>query len=181
MQIAKLDIWAVWDTNAADAICITTNGFVRRNGRAVMGRGCAAEAARKFPGIDRILGERIRRCGNRCQILIGQTADHPALVSFPVKPIRRRCVDPLREVVAHMVQKFAPGDTVPGWACKADPRIVHRSALQLCALSDRLGWKRVVLPRPGCGAGELSWSVVEQILQHVLDDRFVVVTRPSQC
>jgi len=180
VQTAELDIWAVWDTNAADAICITTNGFVRRNGRAVMGRGCAAEAARKFPGIDRVLGEKIRRYGNRCQVLIGQTAEHPALVSFPVKPIRRRCVDPLRDVVAHMVEKFAPGDCIPGWACKADPSIVHRSALQLCALSSRFGWRRIVLPRPGCGAGELSWSVVEEILRRVLDDRFVVVTKPSQ-
>jgi len=26
-----------------DVICITTNGFVKRNGEAVMGRGCAVQ------------------------------------------------------------------------------------------------------------------------------------------
>ena len=34
---------------------ITTNGFVRKNGTAVMGRGCAREAATRFPGFANIV------------------------------------------------------------------------------------------------------------------------------
>lgn len=59
---------------------ITTNGFVTKDGRAVMGRGCALEAKTKFEGIDFALGRLIKDHGNRCHIL----GDY-GLVSFPVK------------------------------------------------------------------------------------------------
>lgn len=36
------NMWAI----PADAYCITTNGFVKKNGEAVMGAGCAKEARR---------------------------------------------------------------------------------------------------------------------------------------
>jgi len=41
----KINLWEY----PADARVITTNGFVKNNGEAVMGRGCAREAARKYP------------------------------------------------------------------------------------------------------------------------------------
>jgi hypothetical protein len=35
----------------------------------------------------------------------------------------------------------------------------------------------VVLPRPGCGAGELDWTrFVRPALTALLDDRFVAIT-----
>ena len=44
--------------------CITTNGFVKKNGEAVMGRGCAKEACERYPGLAKQLGEKIIKKGN---------------------------------------------------------------------------------------------------------------------
>jgi hypothetical protein len=46
-------------------VCITTNGFVKKNGEAVMGRGCAYEATKRIPYIAKDLGELIKLYGNR--------------------------------------------------------------------------------------------------------------------
>lgn len=59
-----------------------------------------------------------------------------------------------------------------------DLRLIVRSAHELVSLTDAEGWSEVVLPRPGCGGGGLAWSEVAQELRPILDDRFLVVTRP---
>ena len=64
-----------------DAIlCITTNGTIKNDGTAVMGRGCAREALHRFPGIDLELGRKIKIHGNVVNELIAGK-----LLSFPVK------------------------------------------------------------------------------------------------
>jgi hypothetical protein len=57
-----------------------------------------------------------------------------------------------------------------------DLRLIARSAGELAALADAQGWDEVVLPRPGCGGGGLSWSEVRPLLAAALDDRFLLVT-----
>lgn len=59
-----------------------------------------------------------------------------------------------------------------------DLALVRRSAEELAALADAAGWAEVVLPRPGCGGGGLEWGEVRPVIAPVLDDRFLVVTRP---
>lgn len=42
----------IWDKHAAGHyVCITTNGIVNASGKAVMGRGVALQASRRFPGL----------------------------------------------------------------------------------------------------------------------------------
>ena len=60
-------------------LAITTNGFIKKDGRAVMGRGIAKQANEKYPGLDKLLGTKIRELGNRVNLLTA------SLVSFPVK------------------------------------------------------------------------------------------------
>lgn len=60
--------------------CITTNGTIKRNQEAVLGRGCALEAATRYPVLPRILGVRLLREGLRLHYI--QSLD---LVCFPVK------------------------------------------------------------------------------------------------
>ena len=162
----------------ADLICITTNGFVKSNGCAVMGKGCAAEAKKRHPGIDTILGSQISEHGNRVIGLIRGIDDEPYrnLAAFPVKPVSERAIHDCLNVVSHMKSKFKPGDIVPGWACIADPGIIMRSAQQLVRYADSQGFKSIVIPRPGCGAGELKWADVKEILENILDYRFSVIT-----
>ncbi len=163
----------LWDLAGTAVLCVTTNGFVNRAGAAVMGRGCAREARDRFPGIDLALGAAIRANGSRVQAIWAE----PLIVAFPVKPTSAACADPARDVVSHLAARFRAGDVVPGWACKADLAVIERSAAELAEAADRAGWTSVAVPMPGCGAGELSWALVEPVLDRHLDRRFFCVTR----
>ena len=159
-----------------DAVCITTNGFVKSNDENVMGRGCALEAKKLIPDLPLILGEKITNEGNQVHILLEQNDVH--LISFPVKPITVMCNG--SNVVEHMNNKFKVGSIVPGWAAKADIEIIRQSALELVQLANEMNWKTILLPRPGCGAGELSWNnLVKPVLEEILDDRFICMTFKS--
>jgi hypothetical protein len=164
----------LWDQEC-DALVILTNGFIKRDGSCVMGRGCAKEAADIDPGLPMRLGAMIQEHGNRC-LRLGRIdgSGSPFLVSFPVKPVHDTYDG--TNAVAHMAREYIEGERVPGWACKARPDIILRSAKQLVAMADKFGWQRIVIPRPGCGAGELLWDDVEPILAPVLDDRFDVIS-----
>lgn len=156
MREARGDLWKL----DIGAICITTNGAVRKDGCAVMGRGCAAQAKNRFPGIERDLGDLIQREGNHVHDL--GYWDEPTeqnLFSFPVKH---------------------------HWREKADPELIYRSACELVNLINTQSrvvdgtlyrsWHEVAVPRPGCGNGGLEWEDVKPLIEWVLDDRFVVVT-----
>ena len=181
----------------ADAVCITTNGFTKRNGQCVMGRGCAAQAAKRFPWISSELGTLIRQEGNQVHNmwtaqwavydydLMDELDDDQiatAIVSFPVKPVSWYIgpewisKDYDQYIVRRNHMGFRVGDTVPGWACVASIRLIKRSAQQLVELANTQGWNNVILPRPGCGAGELKWSRVKLDLETILDDRFTCIT-----
>lgn len=142
------DLW----TFPANIRVITTNGFVKKNGEAVMGRGCALQATKKFPGIAFTLGYKLKSSGNRVHVLKTGSFENPSevLVSFPVK---------------HK------------WFEKADPALIEKSAKELrSVVSNYKHTVKVVLPRPGCGNGQLKWEDVRLILAPILDDRFYVIT-----
>lgn len=56
------NIWKHHDNGSF--ICITTNGFVKKNGEAVMGAGIAFQAKNKFTGIAYAVGQGIKKYGN---------------------------------------------------------------------------------------------------------------------
>lgn len=175
MKVIEKNMWDYLDI--ADAICITSNGFVKKSGRAVMGRGCALEARDKFKDIDLALGYHIKDRGNTPGVIHkhGKTS----IVSFPVKrasTVYDLIIEPL--LVAHMKRKFKLGDVVPGWALKAELRIIEASAKALRSMIDRNKWETIIITQPGCMNGELAWEDVEPILDRFLGDKVICVRKP---
>lgn len=143
----------LWDlAKLPDILVISTNGFVKKNGECVMGRGIAKEAKDKFPKIALDLGQRINMFGNSVFDLGCYGSYY--IFSFPVKH---------------------------NWWEKADIELIEMSAQQLVSAIDSHGddaenTVTVYLPRPGSGNGGLNWDDVKKVISPILDDRFVAVT-----
>jgi hypothetical protein len=136
------DLW----TYPADFRVITTNGSVRKDGCAVLGRGCAREAATKYPTLPRLLGEKLARHGNLVYFFADAILDAPqGLFTFPVK---------------HQ------------WMQQADLDLIRRSTAAF--RGHLLENASYVMPRAGCGNGQLRWEDVRPILA-VLPDNVVVI------
>lgn len=113
---------------------ITTNGYVKNDGTAVMGRGVAKIAAIISPRLPSILGDLLLSYGNKPYILPG------GFVTLPVK---------------HK------------WDEKADLDLIRDSLDGLWFLMRMYNRnKRMYLPRPGCGNGQLSWDVVKPVVEN---------------
>ena len=77
MKEIKGNLWDYYG-RPRTIILITTNNYVKSNGQAVMGRGCALEAKKRFPGIAKKLGTRLKQSKGIHQLEEG-------VWSFPVK------------------------------------------------------------------------------------------------
>lgn len=135
------------------AVCVTTNGVVKKDFTAVMGAGQAKEANQRYNCAGK-LGKYLLQYGNRVFNLgTVSTSDGCAyqLISFPTKH---------------------------SWRDKSDLGLIVQSAYQLKELTTKLGLKQVYLPPVGCGLGGLNWEQqVAPVLQNILDNRFCVVLR----
>ena len=142
----------------ADAICVTTNGVVKKSKRAVMGAGCAKDMKEKFEELDYELGEAILKNGNITQIISTRVIAFKKfkksvfIVSFPTKHVY--------------------------WE-KSDLVLIEASTQQLIELADNNSqWKRIILPRPGCQFGRLDWlTEVKPLLEERLDNRFYIISK----
>jgi hypothetical protein len=136
----------IWDYLGKAIIVITTSGSLTRDGRAVLGRGCARQAAERFPDLALQLGALVLEQGNHVHNLGN------GLASFPVEE--------------------------SAWSLP-DLGLIARSARELRELADRERWETIVVPRPGCGGGGLSWGEVRSLLISQFDDRFLVIAQES--
>jgi hypothetical protein len=145
----------IWDFEA-DVKCITTNGFLKKDGTAVMGAGVAKQAKLLYPALPEIVGQVLKTVGNH--VIPVYRAEDAWLFTFPVKD---------------------------HWVEDAKITLIKRSAHELLDQVEEINTLRgdrkipllqtIALPRPGCGNGQLEWEVVKPVLEPILDDRFVVV------
>ena len=149
MKVIKGNIWDYW--KQGNWIVIPTNGYIKKDGSCVMGRGLALQAKLKFPKLAKELGDRIKSC-NDCQIF-----DY-RIVTFPVKKNWWEKADlKLIEESAKDLQCL----------------IIDRDYCNCCK-----NIKEIYLPKVGCGNGRLNWkNDVEPILDKYLDERFIVVEK----
>ena len=150
---ANVDLWL----EPADAKCITTNGFVKKNGEAVMGAGVAHQAQQRFAHFPETLGWALQNWGNK--VIILDEIGGVAYIAFPVKY---------------------------NWGEKANLELIKKSAEQLMRIIHGRSWNggnpwnKVLLPRPGCKNGRLLWKDVKPILEPILDDRVWVITNDER-
>ena len=149
MKQIKENIWNKW--KEGHYIVIPTNGYIKTNGCAVMGRGLALQAVKRFPKLPVRLGELLEDCGNNV------FAFHDVRIfTFPVKHewfnaaklklIRRSCIQL---------------NTYVSQTCRSEIKDLP-----------------VYIPRVGCGNGRLKWKDVKPFLLKYLDeDLFAVCDR----
>lgn len=134
--------------SASDAVCVTTNGMVKRSGYAVMGKGIALECDNRYH-VSYKLAQHLKRHGNRPCDLGQYDSSQFHLVSFPTKN---------------------------DWRNKSDIKLIKQSAEFLKDICDKQGIQTCYLPPLGCGG--LDWEKdVKPVVENILDDRFVIVFR----
>ena len=137
----------LYDPDAS--IFITTNGFIKNNGCAVMGRGVAAQAKIKFKGIDTTLGQMLKINGNIVQCLYFHLSSAP-IFAFPVKH---------------------------NWWEKADLNLIQKSAESLQRMAEATPEQKFIVPRPGCGNGSRDWETEVRPIIEPLPNNVIVVYR----
>jgi len=146
--VRQLIVTDMWDKQYDSGIrCVTTNGVCSKNGKAIMGRGCALEAKLHYPGIDTNLAVHLHKNGN----VVGKIWLAPTILSFPTKE--------------------------NWWDKSTDHRILQSCQQLLDLLKNDSIKQDIYLPRPGCGAGEMKWEYVKKILAAALPDQVIVVSR----
>ena len=138
------DIWV----QKCDWLCVTTNGVIKADGKAVMGKGIALQTAQRYPNISTILAQKLKDRGNIVSPLL--FANGKWIISFPTK------LD---------------------WRMPSDINLIKQSAIQLKEAFDKQIKKPIImLPRPGCSNGGLKWEDVKEVIEPILiDDRIILI------
>ena len=152
MREIEGDIWEFH--KAGKWVVVTTNGFIKKNGEAVMGAGIAKQATNKYPFFPKMLGHALQSYGN-------------VPMTFKTASIGNKYID---------LRIF----TLPvkhNWFEKADIDLITSSLEKLVKLVDNTDIEEVYMVRPGCGNGKLNWDDVKPIIEPLLDDRFIIVEK----
>lgn len=163
------DMWQLWDTWGAhpgSVLVITVNctrttpgGEPLRGGKfGVMGKGCALQAARRWPALANWWSSRVAGGvseGWHCS---------------PLDP------DPFEPAMDRRVGVLV---TKGNWWDASCPALVARGLEQLADWAhdaSKAGRDRFVMPLPGSGCGGLAPEVSKVLCRQYLDSRFVVCT-----
>lgn len=138
------DVWKY----PADIICIPTNGDVDRFGSNVMGKGIALEAKKRSPGIEKTIGWLLKVEEGNFLFQIGD----------PNSPGQHYCTFPTKN----------------HWKSRSSLELIRHSARELRDFAKMYPDKIFVLPRPGCGNGQLDWKDVKPLLLDLPDNVHVI-------
>lgn len=160
MKEARVDLFKI--LGRVDWACITTNGEVRSDGTAVMGRGIALQAKTRWPGVAAVLANEIRQNGNV-----------PNFIGYVDRYLRWSFSwPPPKDLKQTLLWSFP---TKHHWKEPSDINLIVDSAKFLVIEATDFDDIEIAIPRPGCSNGGLSWDFVRPHLARVLDDRFTII------
>jgi len=166
MQEIKKDLFECIFDPEVDAICITTNGHYTKAGIAVMGGGCAGEAARRWPEMPVRLGKMLRTFMSNIPFVIGAVDENGEALELTADLLKERkfkCLVFSYPTINNLVRGSELG-------------LIKQSAQVMVDYVNQYNLKKVILPRPGVGIGGLTWKEVKPEIENILDDRFVIVS-----
>lgn len=166
MQEVKEDLFKCIHDPEVDAICITTNGNYSRSGVALMGGGCAGEAARRWPEMPIRLGKMLKTFSSNIPFVIGavdENAEALELTKNLIDSRQYKCLVFSFPTINNLID-----------GSKLD--LIKRSAIIMTDYANQYKLKKIILGRPGVGIGGLQWAEVKPEIETILDDRFVVVS-----
>jgi len=145
-------------------IVIPINGYIRKDGAAVMGRGLAYQASRKYPLLELKLGVLLDENYNKSTLTKDHHAHGQPLINQPQIPVMSLSEDNLI---------FFP--VKYNWWESANLTLIEKSCKNLLEhihynLALRPQDYPIYLPRVGCGNGKLKWAQVEPILNKYLNN-----------
>lgn len=142
------------------AVVCTTNQIIKNNGQLVMGAGIAKVFKDNYPVLPLIWGEQLKqrkKRGDKSLLMcvhpteISSITIGPYLIAFPTKN--------------HFKDKSSLS-------------LINASMVELHLLADIMNFSSVLLPKPGCSNGGLSWETdVLPLIRHMLDERFTIIDR----
>ena len=144
MVLEHGDVWSVF--GKTDLFLITTNSFIKRDGRLVMGRGIALEATKRIPHVAKVFGDKVTsRCGHlgNYGLLIWKRRKEQSIAIFQVK-------------------RF--------FSDSAELELITMSAKQLASLAEKYPDARFDLNFPGIGFGKLNREEVLPIIEQLPDN-----------
>lgn len=156
MKVQHINILSKPVLQTADAICFTSNGITKKDGRLVMGAGVAKAFRDTFSDLDQEAGTAVKEYGNICQIVRDTfyLGNKLSIVAFPTK--------------GH-------------WRYPSRVDLIKQSMFKLIDMTNQYGWKTVYLPAPGVNNGGLSWpDMIKPLLEKKLDDRFIITFLPRK-
>lgn len=149
MKLEKnTNLWDYYDKG--HIVIVPTNGVIRKDGTAAMGKGVALDAANKLPELPKLLADHLKAEGNR----VGWFPEQ-RIITFPTKEHWKNMAD------IGLLTKSAIELHYWHEQYKADEDLI---------------WP-VYLPQVGTGLGGLNWIDVRGALEAFLDDSFVAIVR----
>ncbi len=124
---------------------ITTNSIINKRGELVMGRGIALQFKQRFPNGALLAARAVEERGNTVSYLMEH--DSVKYYTFPVMHHWREVADIL--LIDQSAKVFPAGATT-------NPDSIF------------------LLPRPGCGNGQLIWENVKPILEFLPDNVHII-------
>lgn len=150
------DFWELYKAPDVDLIVCTTNNIIKNDGSLVMGAGIAAQFKNFFKFVDFTWGKQIAKLDK----------DYLFMLDGPRN-------------VGHNSIYLGALQTKRDWKDPSDIELIVNSCKKMNKICDLLGFKKILMTRPGCGNGGLKWAQVKNKLKF-LDDRFIIVSNESQ-